>query len=136
MTLAASRLNAIFIVLAGIGFLIFGGYLLLTPIGGLSQFGLAIPDDALHRIEIRAFYGGLEIGLGLLLIKFGINHVYHRAGLWLVLASYGAIGFARVTAMMADGQYPRMLLYALLVELLFAVVAAALLVRQKPRLGG
>lgn len=117
MTLT-QKLNAVLITLSGAGFLLFGIWLLMSPLEGLAQFGLTLAPEITHRVEIRAFYGGLEIGLGLLLLKFGLSRRYRRAGLWLVTASYGALGAARTLAIVLETDpIPSTIWIALAVEL-------------------
>lgn len=129
-----NNLNILLIALSGTGFLMFGGWLLLSPLEGLASFGLVLAPEPVHRIEIRAFYGGLEIGLGLLLLKFGFSSAYRRAGLWLVMASYGALGLARIVGILAEtGPLPQMVWIALAVELGLGLAALLALLAGRQR---
>ena len=51
------------LVLAGLGFLGFGLWLVVDPAGGLATVDIAATSPA-GLIELRGFYGGLELGLG------------------------------------------------------------------------
>ncbi len=127
-----NKANILLIALSGGAFLIFGIWLLSSPLEGLASFGIHLAAEPAHRIEIRAFYGGLEIGLGLLLLKFAIHSEYRRAGLWLVFASYGALAAARIVGISAEsGPIPNTVWFALAVELAFGVLGLlALTIRQ------
>ncbi|MEM6573475.1 MAG: DUF4345 family protein [Pseudomonadota bacterium] len=126
--------NILLIALAGIGFLVFGAWILATPLEALARFGIILAPEPVHRIEIRAFYGGLEIGLGLLLLKFAFDRSYRRAGLWLVFASYGALAGGRIVGIVAEaGPTPQMAWIALAVELFFGVLGAVALFAGRGR---
>ncbi|MFK7957736.1 MAG: DUF4345 family protein [Lysobacterales bacterium] len=125
-------MNILLIALSGAAFLIFGVWLLVSPLEGLASFGVNLAAEPTHRIEIRAFYGGLEIGLGLLLLKFAFSAQYRRAGLWLVVASYGALAAARIVGIVAEsGAIPQMAWVALAVELALGVLGLAALMMSR-----
>ena len=126
------KFNILLTALAGIGFLLFGAWILTTPLEALARFGIILAPEPVHRIEIRAFYGGLEIGLGLLLLKFAFDSAYRRAGLWLVLASYGALALARIVGIVAESApTPQMAWIALAVEAGFGLLAALALMTSR-----
>ncbi len=122
------------LVVAGLGMLVFGVLLALDPINWLTRAGLTLGADALTRIEIGAFYGGIEIGIGLLMLAAAAQRPYHRAGLWLLLATHGGIGLTRLALMLASGTSTTFLLVAGGYELLFAALALAAL-NARPRVG-
>ncbi|MEM9532285.1 MAG: DUF4345 family protein [Pseudomonadota bacterium] len=122
------QLKTIVPVLGGLGFVGFGIYLMIDPIAGLAQFGLSVPEESSNRVELRAFYGGLEIGIGLILLKFALNKGLRRAALWLLLGSYGGLGVARAAAMLLESEPATSMMWsALAVELGFAAAAIWLL---------
>ncbi len=124
------RIAYIVAILAGIGFLGFGLVMLFDPIGMLEKFGISLSSNPVLVTELRAFYGGLEIGLGLLLLR----HVQKQRlddALRLAAFSYGFIGTVRLASMIFANVYINTFLLALLVELGIAVIAAVLLVRRR-----
>jgi hypothetical protein len=123
------KLNVIVITLAGLGFLGFGIVLLCWPEMALPEIGIqALTDQA--QVEIRSMYGGLEIGLGILLLTcFAADR--QRFGLHLTLACYGGLGAARLACMLVIGVSTPFLLFALAWEAGF-VVLALLALRSKP----
>ena len=82
---------------------------------------------------MRAFYGGMEIGLGLFLTWCAWRPEWQAAGLWLVLLSNGGAGLARLLSAglggVALGGY---LGWALLWELGFAALAGLALALRQP----
>jgi hypothetical protein len=119
------------LVVAGLGFLVFGVALIWSPISAFAGIDMLFPDEALVRIELRAFYGGLELGLGALLVAAGLRPDYQRAGLWLCAASYGGIGLARLIGIVLEGGFTNsFLITALVIELGLAAAAVGLLLRR------
>lgn len=109
--------------IAGLGFTGFGIACLVAPLETLASAGVIL-SGPVAAAEIRAFYGGLEIGLGICLLLAAGSVRHHRAGLVLCLATYGAIGLARALGMALDGVATPFLWTALAVELGLAAMAA------------
>ena len=124
------NLNVVVITIAGLGFLGFGIALLFWPDMALSGTGIQAPSPE-AQVEVRAFYGGLEIGLGLLLLTcFAAER--QRFGLQLSLASYGAIGLARASSMLVLGVTTPFLWFALVWEGVIAILALLALRSKTP----
>lgn len=115
------NLDIIVITIAGLGFLAFGILFLCWP--DMLMPGVGIQAAAPQaQVEIRAMYGGLELGLGLLLLNcFAVER--RRLGLLLSLASYGGLGLARLSAMLILGTSSPFLWFALAWEGTIAVLA-------------
>jgi len=115
------NLNVVVITIAGLGFLGFGIVLLCWPDMALPGLGIqALGDQA--QAEIRAMYGGLEIGLGVLLLTC-FSSERQSFGLQLSLASYGGLGAARLLSMLAIGVATPFLWFALIWEAVIALLA-------------
>lgn len=111
------------IALCAIGFLGFGVWLLADP-GALAKVGI-VSSSAVGTVELRAFYGGMEIGLALFLGLCLLRPEWQGAGLWLVLLANGGAGLARLLAISLGGAaFGGYLAWALLWELGFAALAA------------
>jgi hypothetical protein len=117
--------------LSGLCFLSFGVASLLDPLGLLAAAGVVMSGDV-AATEIRAFYGGLELGLGSLLLMAD-RYGRRREGLWLVLASYGGIAFGRSIGLVLAGQGSPFLWFALATEVALACAALWGLRRLGPR---
>lgn len=113
------RIDKLWLVIGGVGFLAFGAWMLVAPQAAMAMVGITLPDGA-PTTEIRAFYGGLELGLGALLLAAVHKVQYHRAGLVLGCVSYGSIALARVSGMLVDGGASSFLWVALAVEVTLA----------------
>ena len=101
------------LALAGLGFLGFGlWFLVITATGAPAA------------TEFRAFYGGLEVGLGLLMLVAAAKPEWRSAGLWLVIATNGGIAAGRLLGVALDGVWVPFFTYALVWEVGFAVLAA------------
>jgi hypothetical protein len=119
--------------LGGLCFLGFGIAFLFAPLETLGATGIVLQGD-LAATELRAFYGGLEVALGGLLIAADLTGA-RRHGLILNLASYGGIGLARALGIALAGSGTPFLWFALATELLLAALSALCLWRGQPRAG-
>ena len=111
------------LALAGLGFLGFGLWFLVDPIGPLAAIGITA-TGAPAATEFRAFYGGLEVGLGVLMVAAAIRPAWRIPGLWLVIATNGGIAAGRLLGVTIDGVWVPFFTYALVWEVGFAVAAA------------
>ena len=119
------------LALCALGFLAFGLWLLLDPVGALGKIGIQA-SSATGLVELRAFYGGMEIGLGLFLAACAWRPDWQGAGSWLVLLANGGAGLARLSGLALEGApLAGYLGWALRWELGFAVVAGAALLRKR-----
>jgi hypothetical protein len=115
-------LSRIALWLGGLGFLAFGLAFLVAPVETLARAGWAMAGDG-AATELRAFYGGLEVALGSLLLAADLRG-RRREGLVLCLASYGGIGAARLLGIALAGAANDFLWIALGTEAALAVLAA------------
>jgi len=125
------NLNIVVITIAGLGFIGFGIILLCWPDMALPGVGIqALSAQA--QVEVRAMYGGLELGLGVLLLTCFAPEK-QRFGLQLSLASYGGLGLARSLSMLVIGVTTPFLWFALAWEGVIAGLALVALTGKKPR---
>ena len=108
--------------LGGVGFLAFGLAFLVAPVETLGSAGWAMTGEGAIT-ELRAFYGGLEVALGALLIAADLRG-RRREGLILCLATYGCIGAARLLGIALAGAATDFLWIALGTEVALAALAA------------
>ncbi len=127
------RIFSVFVlVLAGLGFLGFGAWLLFDPVGGLASVGIA-GTTAAGVVELRAFYGGLEVGLGLFLLLCAGNSDWQVPGLWLVLLGNLAIGLTRLYGIGDSGEFSNFFAAALAWEFGFPAMATVALMGRRRR---
>jgi len=110
------------LALGGAGFLGFGLWLIADPAGGLATVGIAAQTPA-GLIELRALYGGLELGLGIFLLLCAARRDWRRPGLWAVGLGNGGIGLTRLVSIALSGVFTPFLAAALVWELGFAALA-------------
>lgn len=108
--------------LGGLAFLGFGVAFLLAPLQTLAGAGVTA-SGAVAATELRAFYGGLEVALGALLIAADLRG-RRREGLILNLASYGGIGAARLLGLAIGSGASDFMWFALATEILLATLSA------------
>ncbi|MFT3807118.1 DUF4345 family protein [Arenimonas sp.] len=113
--------SRIVLLLAGLGFLGFGGWLAISPQTALEPLG--VRASAAGWIELRAFYGGLELGLAIFLFMAAWHRRWRRAGLWVVMLGNAGIGLTRLACLGLGGQFTPYFGYALAWELGFALLA-------------
>lgn len=114
--------------LAGLGFLGFGVAIVAAPATVLSPVGVSA--TAAGWVELRAFYGGLELGLGAALLACAARAAWRRPGLWLVVLGNGGIALARILGIVATGEFTPFFAWALAWELGFTLAAALALARK------
>lgn len=118
-------LNAAFCILAGVACVV-------APASLAGQAGLSMAPSALT--EIRAFHGGLLVGLGCFQIWCLRRPELTFAGLLMVALSVGGAGVARVLGMLVDREPTSYHLTNLAIEATTVAVVTFALSRQRRRL--
>jgi len=117
-------LNGIFCLLAGVACIV-------APTSLAEQAGLSLTPSALT--EIRAFHGGLLVGLGCFQIWCIRQPAWTFAGLLMVALSVGGAGIARVFGMLVDREPTAYHLLNLAIEI--TTVAVVIFAVSRQRLG-
>jgi hypothetical protein len=124
-------LGKIVLLLSGLMFLVFGIGFLIAPTWLGGKAGL-IPDGPLGRVELRAFYGGMEVGLGLFLLGAAAARKQVRAmGLVAAAMLLGATALGRLVGFAVEGGMPGWTWLYVLIEAALAAGAAHEASRQK-----
>ncbi len=116
------------LVLAGLGFLGFGVAIVWAPAAVLGAVGIS--GTAAGLVELRAFYGGLELGLGAFLLACAFKPGWRRPGLWSVALVNGGIGVTRLLGIALSGEFTGFFAGALVWEFGFTLLALAALRRK------
>ncbi|SDE09083.1 DUF4345 family protein [Aquimonas voraii] len=116
--------------LSGLGFIAFGAAFMLDPLGTLAATGIVLSGD-LAAAELRAFYGGFELGVGALILASDFGARHRPYGLLLALGAYGGIAIGRAIGMLAGGVATPFLWFALAVEVVLATLALIALLRLR-----
>ena len=116
---------------SALAFLIIGLLFLLRPIEAAASIGLAATEAA-GRIDLRATYGGLMLGLGALFALPMIRPRLASVGPYLLLFVYVGLAFGRGLAMLLGEPPVGQMVAFLVIELLYVGGAVGLLLRREP----
>lgn len=116
------------LVLAGLGFLGFGLVIVAMPAAVLAPVGIF--GSAAGLVELRAFYGGLELGLAAFLLVCAARPAWREPGLGLVALSNGGIAATRLAGIGISGEFTGFFAGALVWEIGFTLAAIAALRRK------
>jgi len=108
--------------------LFFGLVYLLSPQSMTDPTGFGALGPA-ATTDVRATYGGLQIGLGLFLLWAAAQEARVRLALVLQVLTIGAVASARAIGILLDGEATGVLVGALAFEVLLTIVSIALLRR-------
>jgi len=92
----------------------------------MTPLGIPLEGASAHN-EIRAAYGGMHVGLGLLLVVAALRPVQQGPGLWLNLCIMGGLVLGRLASFVIDGAPGEFVVRLLIPEALGALLSALLL---------
>jgi hypothetical protein len=113
--------SALIFVVVGAGFL-----LIPKQFGGILEISL---PTAMARTDVRATYGGLELGFGIFLLCCAVRREWIRPGLWALALTVGGFATGRLVGFVAEGTINSFMLFFLGLELAVAMLALFLLRR-------
>jgi len=122
-------LDRVVLALSGAFVLLAGVACVVDPASFSQQAGLSATPSALT--EIRAFYGGLQVGVGCFLIWCVRQRTLTFAGLLLVAFAVGGAGVARALGMLIDQAPTAFHLTNLAVEATTVALVAVALSRHR-----
>lgn len=129
-------MGKIFLFVAGGIWLAYGGYLIIWPEALAPMAGVQATSTT-GTIELRATYGGLLAGVGVLAIAAGLAPALRRSGLAALAFLSTGVGGARFVSAVIAGEFSRYTIQGLTLELLLAIIAVWLLradlARSEPR---
>ena len=90
------------VVGSALPFLGIGSAFLIAPdaMGKVVDLGLG---SVTSQSDVRAVHGGLQLGVGALLLCAGLSRDWLRAGLALQLATFCGLALGRLVSLLADG---------------------------------
>ena len=119
------RLTQIFLLLSGIGFMLIGINTFRDPIAAMAGVELGVQSiNALN--EVRANYGGMQMGIGILLFSAALLQWLSRSALLALSLITGGLVVGRLVSIMLDGM-PNTTVQALLILEFVTTVAAIFL---------
>ena len=81
------------------------------------------------RTDVRATYGGLELGFGILLVLCALRREWIRPGLWALALSTGGFAIGRLTGLLVEGTINNFMLVFLVIEIVVTLLAVFVLRR-------
>lgn len=114
-------LGAAVFTIVGIGFLIF-------PVEWAAVTEISLPT-AMARTDLRATYGGLDLGVGIFLWVCARRDEWIRPGLVALSLAAAGFGGGRLAGIVAEGSAAPLMLTLLAIEAVIVVVAFATLRR-------
>ena len=122
------RLTQMFLLLSGIGFMLIGINTFRDPIAAMAGVELGVQSiNALN--EVRANYGGMQMGIGILLFSAALLQWLSRSALLALSLITGGLVVGRLVSIMLDGM-PNTTVQALLILEFVTTVAAIYLFFQ------
>ena len=121
--------SRIVLVLLGLMFLSFGVAFLLRPAQMAQMVGIELPEPT-ARMEIRAFYGGLEIGLAVFLLVCAATGAWIKPGLLAAGLACAGPALGRTVGLLLDGKPKSVIFTILAVEVACAVAVALALMLE------
>ena len=109
-------------------FIVVGAGFLLLPVQFGQVLEISLPT-ATARTDVRATYGGLELGLGIFLVLCALRREWIRPGLWALALSTGGFATGRLTALLFEGTISSFMLAFLVTEIVVTLIAVFLLRR-------
>jgi len=106
-------------------FVVYGVAFILAPTAMASFVTGAAPTHPTSMIDFRATYGGMTLGVGLILAICARTPAYSRLGLQSLAIAMGAMATGRVVGIVLDGEPNAMMFIYLALE--FVVLALSLL---------
>ncbi len=112
----------------GASFGAFGVWALLAP-ASLASLIHMTPDTPGALTEIRAFYGGLELGLAAFMIRAAFYRPWRSGALMALVAVAGGIAVGRIVGLFVDQSMSGTMLGALVWEATGALLGTLALLR-------
>lgn len=105
----------------------FGVWLLINP---MALAGVGIPADSpIARVEIRAMYGGLELGIAAFLLWCAAVPAWRRVGLVAAALMVGGIALGRGLGILLEGGAEPLMWFFFAIEAVYTACAVACLKR-------
>lgn len=111
-------------------FFLYGLIFMLLPEQALVFVVQGQINSSSGVIDLRATYGGMSVGVGMILFLLAINKDTLKIGLWSVVILMSGMAIGRVIGMVLDGA-PNLFMYIYLVLELVAIMLALLVLRLK-----
>jgi hypothetical protein len=126
----STKLSKIILLTGALIYFAFGYVFLIIPDIITTMDGIVLPDRPAAN-HIRAVYGGMEIGLGMLLIYFCLVKDGVKNGLIVLAFSIGVTSLSRLYGIVFDGGGDMSNILSFAAEFAFAFIALGLFFVEK-----
>ena len=120
--------DQLLILLAALIFAGFGIWFLIRP-DALSGIGIEVTGPS-ARIDVRATYGGFELGVAAFLFWCAAREGRHRAGLIATALIVGGFGLGRLVGILIEGGATAFMWFFLAIEVGYTALAVWRLTRD------
>jgi Domain of unknown function (DUF4345) len=117
--------------ITGLIFVVIGVGFIVVPVSWAESVGILLPT-AMARTDLRATYGGFDLGFGLFLAACAHRPAWHGPGLYAATLALGGFGLTRLAGHFLDGPLDPFM-WKLLAFELPAAALCAWLYRKQPR---
>ncbi len=124
------NLDRVLVVVAALTFLGFGVWLITVP-EALEGIGVHLTSPA-ARIDVRATYGGLELGLAGFLALCAMREDWVRVGLVASACTIAGFGLGRLVGIIVEGQGTPLMWFFFGLEATTTVIYVAVIRRAAP----
>lgn len=111
-------------------FIVVGAAFLVIPRQYAAILEISLPT-AMARTDVRATYGGLELGFGVFLMFCLVRREWIRPGLWALALTVGGFATGRLVGFVAEGTISNFMLFFLVLELAVTLLAVLFLRRSE-----
>ena len=133
--LTTTTRERVLLTVMGLTTLVFGAIYLVAPHQMAAESGLAVTRPAAEA-ELRGYYGGLQVGMGVLFLNGLRSPEIAHAGLWSAAILFAGNGLGRLLGIALAGAVDAFNVSGVVFELGFAVSAALLLRARTTRGAG
>ncbi len=119
----------IFLYIAAGFYLLFAILYMVFPLALTEPMGVTVADGT-GVIDIRAVYGGFQLGLAIFLFWSTGEEERNYAGLLIIVLTTGGVALVRLVSMIIAGQIGNHWI-GLLLEVVVTLIAGALLLRRE-----
>ena len=113
--------DQLLILLAALIFAGFGIWFLIRP-GALAGIGIEVTSPS-ARIDIRATYGGFELGVAAFLFWCAAREDWHRVGLIAAALIIAGFGVGRLVGILIEGGATAFMWFFLAIEVAYTALA-------------
>ncbi|HJZ81766.1 MAG TPA: DUF4345 domain-containing protein [Pyrinomonadaceae bacterium] len=124
------KLARVLLIGSAIIFVAVGAAFLLIPKQYAEVIEISLPT-AMARTDVRATYGGLELGFGIFLILCVVRREWTRGGTWALLLATGGFATGRLFGLLFERTLHPLMLVFLLIELVVTSLGVLALQRSE-----